>query len=179
MASPIEEQLRAAILLAAPSDRPFVDATGHASCVPENLGMFPNTRKYIEPIVWLDDSDQHERAIYFYRSVSVLTYRADFILETGVRKLAIECDGREFHDRTKQQAAYDRARDRELLQLGIPTIRFTGSEIVHSPERCADDAFRCLLALPDRRREFNDGWDEATAFCIRYYEGQYGIEDHW
>lgn len=178
MASPIEDQLRAAILHVAPGGHPFVDATEHASAIPEMLGMFPNTRKYIEPMIWLA-GDDHERAIYFYRSVSVLTYRVDFLLEHGVRKLAIECDGHDFHDRTKQQAAYDRSRDRELLRIGIPTIRFTGSEIAHSAERCADEAFRCLLALPDSRRIFHEGWAEATAFCIDHYEGRLGIEEHW
>lgn len=80
------------------------------------------------------------------REVRILSYRVDILLVvrpvTGnAVRLAVECDGHDFHDRTKQQAAYDRARDRELLMHSVSTIRFTGSEIVHSPERCAGDVW--------------------------------------
>jgi very-short-patch-repair endonuclease len=175
MPSPIEEALRAALLRPIPRYW-IIDGTDHASAIPEKWGDFANVARWIEPIIWLDDDDdRHNTAIYIYRSVSVLSYRVDLMLEFGVRRLAIECDGHEFHDRTKQQAAYDRSRDRELLRIGIPTIRFTGSEIVHSPERCADEAYKCLLALPDTRRAHHDGWDDA----IWLYESQPGIEEHW
>jgi len=168
MSSPIEALLREALLRPRPAYW-IVDGTAQPSAL---------RSRWIEPSIWLDD-DRHERAIYVYRSVDILTYRADFLLELGARRLIIECDGHDFHDRTKQQAAYDRSRDRELLQIGIPTVRFTGSEITHSPERCADDAYRCLLALPDERKAFHEGWEEATAFCVRHYDAQAGLEEHW
>ena len=44
--------------------------------------------------------------------------------------IAVECDGHEFHEKTKQQAARDKARDRD---------RFTGSEIWKDPGACADE----------------------------------------
>jgi len=92
---------------------------------------------------------QFPRAV-LARNVRVESYRLDFLIgmsTPGV--LAVECDGHDFHDRTKQQAAYDRARDRELLRRGIHTIRFTGSEITHSAERCATEVFETLLWLRD------------------------------
>lgn len=58
--------------------------------------------------------------------------------------LAIECDGHDYHERTKEQAAHDRSRDRVLLGLGIKTIRFTGSEIYR---RGGDDCAREAIAL--------------------------------
>lgn len=48
-------------------------------------------------------------------------------------KLVIECDGHEFHDKTRDQAKRDKSRDRNLLQLGYPVMRFTGSEIHANP----------------------------------------------
>lgn len=177
MSSPIEDQLRAALLR---QQLPYwlVDGTGHSSTILDRVGDFANFTKWVTPSIWLDD-DRHDLTIYLYRSVSVLSYRVDFLLEIGVRKLAIECDGHAFHDRTKQQAAYDRARDRELLEFGIATIRFTGSEIVHSPERCAGESFRCLLALPDTRKAHRDGWDDRDGWNIQLPESQHGIEEHW
>lgn len=52
-------------------------------------------------------------------------------------RLAIECDGHNFHERTPEQAARDKSRDRDLLNLGYPVMRFTGSEIVSGPLKCA------------------------------------------
>jgi len=62
--------------------------------------------------------------------------------------LAVECDGHEFHERTKQQAAYDRARDRELLiKRALVTVRFTGSEIHRDANQCARECIDALLAV--------------------------------
>lgn len=94
------------------------------------------------------------RTVAMFLNHPVLTYRVDILLlplrpATRMFGLAIECDGHDFHDRTKQQAAYDRSRDRELLLHHVPitTIRFTGSEIFHSKERCAGQAMQVFWSL--------------------------------
>lgn len=48
--------------------------------------------------------------------------------------LAVECDGHDFHEKTKEQARRDKSRDRILISHGIHTIRFTGSEIFRRSE---------------------------------------------
>jgi hypothetical protein len=53
------------------------------------------------------------------------------------RRLIIECDGHDFHERTKEQAAKDRSRDRAATIAGIDVLRFTGSEIWRDPWECA------------------------------------------
>lgn len=70
-------------------------------------------------------------------------YRVDFLFyakRAGHTDfwLAVECDGHDFHEKTKEQAQKDKSRDREVLALGVQTIRFTGSEIWMNPLRCAD-----------------------------------------
>lgn len=61
-------------------------------------------------------------------------YRLDFALfSTGGMKLAIECDGHDYHERTKQQAKHDKERDRWLQGQGWFVARFTGSEIYKDP----------------------------------------------
>jgi very-short-patch-repair endonuclease len=68
-------------------------------------------------------------------------YRIDFafFMSDGadVRKLAVECDGHEFHERTKDQAERDRSRDRALQERGYTIYRFTGREIYRDPMKCA------------------------------------------
>lgn len=70
-------------------------------------------------------------------------FRVDFVLLSpdGKRLCVVECDGHDFHERTKEQAARDRSRDRELLMAGLPVLRYTGSEIYQRPFECALTAF--------------------------------------
>ena len=44
-------------------------------------------------------------------------------------RIIIECDGHEFHDRTRQQASNDRRRDRNMLSAGYPVFRYTDHDI--------------------------------------------------
>lgn len=53
-----------------------------------------------------------------------------------VFRLVVECDGHDFHERTKEQAANDRGRDRALQEKGYNIFRFTGSEIWRDPMGC-------------------------------------------
>lgn len=54
------------------------------------------------------------------------------------KPLIIECDGHNYHERTKEQAARDRAKDRNATLRKIETFRFTGSEIWRNPWECAE-----------------------------------------
>lgn len=66
-------------------------------------------------------------------------FRIDWALKnrrTGLF-LFVECDGHDFHERTKEQAERDRRRDREITVAGIPILRFTGREIYRNPTACA------------------------------------------
>jgi very-short-patch-repair endonuclease len=55
--------------------------------------------------------------------------------------LIIECDGHDFHERTKEQAAKDRSRDRAAVLAGREVFRFTGSELWRNPWGCAEQVF--------------------------------------
>ncbi len=72
--------------------------------------------------------------------VSVAGYRVDIVLAGQDVMVAIECDGHEFHEKTKEQAARDKSRDRDLVASGYTVLRFTGSEIWADPIACAHQA---------------------------------------
>lgn len=80
-------------------------------------------------------------------------YRVDFLFtsycDTHVRKLAVECDGHDYHERTKEQAARDRARDRKLTSQGITVMRFTGSEIYKDPAGCVEEIEGMLAQMAE------------------------------
>lgn len=80
----------------------------------------------------------------------VLSYTADLVLIAPHFMIAIECDGHDYHERTKEQAAHDRKRDREMTQAGIVVLRFTGSEIWKNPFACADQVLSIALSMQVR-----------------------------
>ncbi len=89
-----------------------------------------------------EPSTNKKNGIWLYHQAKILDYRADFLLEVWwekqVQLIVIECDGHDFHERTKEQAARDRSRDREMTMGGFKVLRFTGAEIWADAIRCAD-----------------------------------------
>ena len=79
-------------------------------------------------------------------------YRVDFLLkfngmDSKEKLIVIECDGHEFHEKTKEQAQRDKKRDRQLATFGCIVLRFTGSEIFRNPSRCADEVERLMSPI--------------------------------
>lgn len=81
------------------------------------------------------------RGFWVWPQITVGAYRVDFIVASTLygrtEMVIVECDGHDFHERTKQQAQRDKARDRFLASLGYRVLRFTGSEIYRDPEAVA------------------------------------------
>jgi very-short-patch-repair endonuclease len=81
-------------------------------------------------------------------------YRVDFLItladqEKGEWQFAVECDSKEYHF-TEKAFHLDRKRDKELLSIGIITIRFTGSEIVKSPLTCITTLHQIICQYVNR-----------------------------
>jgi len=89
------------------------------------------------------------QAIHAEHQHEIDCYRLDFILMwNGTPVLAVECDGHEWHEKTKEQAARDKSRDRYVLcEHGLPTLRFTGSEIYAAAEGCAEQAIAAAHSI--------------------------------
>ena len=84
-------------------------------------------------------------------------YRVDLLLDawrSGVGRalfsppesIVVEADGHDFHEKTREQAARDKRRDRELAALHHSVLRFTGSEIFRDAPGAAHEILElCLL----------------------------------
>lgn len=74
-------------------------------------------------------------------------YRIDFRIDVANLgyPVFVECDGHDFHERTKEQAERDRSRDRAIQAANIPIIRFTGREIYRDPLDCVTQICRFLV----------------------------------
>jgi very-short-patch-repair endonuclease len=73
-------------------------------------------------------------------------YRVDFAFPDC--RVVVECDGHDYHEKTKEQARRDKRRDRYLTGEGWRVYRFTGSEIFQNADRCVAEIVSVLPAPP-------------------------------
>jgi hypothetical protein len=115
--------------------------------------------------------------------IPIEEYVADFVLVyrhglSGVGGTVIECDGHDFHERTKEQAAHDKRRDRHMQGLGLKVLRFTGSEVWADPFGCAltalNPAYEAAFLATNARRSAAEG-DIKTAV---EWLGDTGLAQH-
>lgn len=81
----------------------------------------PSNKKYIADFAYIDDK----------KNIKVL----------------IECDGHEFHQKTKEQVEKDNNRTFDLQSMGFTVFRFSGSQIYNNPLECANKIHEYLLDL--------------------------------
>lgn len=83
-------------------------------------------------------------------------YRVDFYIPVYYKNqenkfFIIECDGHEFHQKTKKQVESDNERQRNLQRAGYEIIRFSGTEIWHRPYRCAMEILHIIESYCEYR----------------------------
>jgi len=147
--SPIEHLLYAALVICAHRENRCIVAVSRFG-----KGCLPGGRDY--PLEKAHNGESIMGRIgmtaFIEKQVQIAGWRVDFVLhypadagghdENGypiLRRLIVECDGHAYHERTKEQAARDRSRDRVAQLEGLPILRFTGSEIWSDPAGCADE----------------------------------------
>lgn len=112
-----------------------------------------------------------------FRQISGLEYKSqyrisnsilDFLVEYKGSKVAVECDGRGFH-----QKELDALRDEKIKELGYETLRFTGSEIFRNPKECALKV-RGFLEKKSKgvvKYELDDNLDESQLKAVKTANG--------
>ena len=64
--------------------------------------------------------------------------------------MLVECDGHDFHEKTKEQVEKDNEREYELKMAVYEILRFSGSQIYNNPFKCANDVYDYLI-LKEKR----------------------------
>jgi very-short-patch-repair endonuclease len=72
-------------------------------------------------------------------------------------KLIIECDGYEFHQKTKEQVEKDNEREYNLKIMGYQIIRFSGSEIYKDSKKCVEKVLDYIDKKNKGRKIWNKG----------------------
>ncbi|WP_405113687.1 DUF559 domain-containing protein [Paenibacillus sp. FSL K6-1217] len=84
-------------------------------------------------------------------------YTVDFYIyhEPTDTKIIVECDGHDFHEKTKEQAAHDKTRDRFFTIYGYYLLRYTGSQICSNPEEITQNIDEILVPQIEKLRKLN------------------------
>ena len=94
----------------------------------------------LSPIEEILRDSMESAGLSFRAQVQLDSYILDFLVERGGRRLAVEADGREFHDTGR-----DAERDRIVFERhGLETLRFTGQQISRDAEQCVQEIFSRL-----------------------------------
>lgn len=67
--------------------------------------------------------------------------------------ICIECDGHEYHEKTKEQAKKDKSKDRMLKAKNLDVVHFTGSEITSEPDKCVEEIDKLINAHFEKLKE--------------------------
>lgn len=78
-------------------------------------------------------------------------YRVDIAVLNAATKLAIEVDGHDWHERTREQACSEKARERALQDAGWLVRRYAGTEVWRDSIRCAKSILDGLDTLAAAR----------------------------
>lgn len=105
------------------------------------------------------DKPGFDEAAFIYPQVKIGPYRVDFAIWDASlpfeiakpRIMIVECDGHEFHEKTKEQARRDKKRDRYFQSRGFKVLHYTGSEIWANPSEIADEIIGELAIDDDWR----------------------------
>lgn len=106
---------------------------------------------------WDDGLSSAVKTLLVKPQFKVEKFRADFRVslrkqprgreESREASVLVECDGHDYHERTKDQARRDKSRDRKLQALGHQVLRFTGSEIWADPLLVASEVVDHLSGM--------------------------------
>ena len=115
------------------------------------IGLPENCESPIEQILWiaLNFCALNSNNWYMFEEQAEVEangnkYRLDFLYEEDYMDnvdnplhLAIECDGHEFHEKTKEQVEKRNKRDMDLKLAGYDILHYSGSQIYKNPIKCA------------------------------------------
>lgn len=110
--------------------------------------------------------------IHIATQVGCGSYRADFIVGYGARRICVEADGQEFHS-SAVQVARDQKRDDWFTSHGISVIRLSGKQIVRDPYKCARRVLEDLTGSSfrdDGAKQIGDHLLPVMTLCASKFE---------
>ena len=126
------------------------------------LSVNEKIKSPIEQIFFLEWQFQHmflqNRKYFFFPQFKQAgitgNYIVDFmVLDRTYRPLiAIEIDGHDFHEKTKEQVRKDKKRERFISKNVTYFLRFSGSEVFRNPERSVNEVIELIEKAEEEKK---------------------------
>jgi len=130
-----------------------------------------NNKKYVPDFLYVYD--------FFDDAINILAY--EYAIENPEAteyktykysnenlKVVIECDGHDFHEKTKEQVKRDNERQLALQMAGYDVIRFSGSQIYNEPFQCVKAVYDFIEKKIGDKIEYTAGIDKLNEYRERY-----------
>lgn len=124
-------------------------------CAIKALMVFNGIEK-CEPLYRPDDTPYQE-GLHVWPQYQGHGYRVDFLISNyfhfkqgerqRIRKLIVECDSQEFHERDESERRYEKERDRIFQKIGYKTFHYTGKEILINPYKIAAEIISQVMDI--------------------------------
>lgn len=136
---------------------PFLDQVGFPTIAFDKTIKSPIEKIFITAFDYYTSYD-NKKKIYLFSQQEIKikdkTYYPDFLFEYDEyvnnyntdSKIIIECDGYEFHQKTKEQVQRDNEREYDLKMAGYEILRFSGTQIYKNPIKCAEDTYNYIIS---------------------------------
>lgn len=134
----------------------------------EPLPYINNIACFVSDLKQRQQSNEYPFFICMSPQVKIGRYRVDFLFGAGLwdnttKLVVVECDGHDFHERTKEQARADKSRDRFMKRLGIQVFRFTGSEVWRDANYCLHEV---LSYMKDENKIAHLRWADQRGIAV-------------
>lgn len=147
----LSEMRRAALVLESPIEQVFLAALLSEDRLPlsaDALVWRGRVELYLAGAV--PEPQPAAEGIHVYVQTPIGRHRVDLAVfvkhQNDLFRFVVECDGHDFHEKTKDQAARDKRRDRQLTAAGFTVVRFTGREIWADPANCVGEFYSLIMA---------------------------------
>lgn len=89
----------------------------------------------------VEAAGQNYRLDFALKPSEYSTFLAELAKHPQCPHIAVELDGHDFHEKTKEQATYRNRRDRDLQAAGWVVLHVSGSEFNANPERVVKEIY--------------------------------------
>lgn len=80
----------------------------------------------------------------YYADFAFYKTDEDGDIDRSSKILVVECDGHDFHEKTKEQVRRNNERDYDLKKSGYDVLHFSGSQIYNDPYSCAKETLEYI-----------------------------------
>ena len=148
----------------------FISKKSKLSSVPELIETYlvgvleihPEIESPIEKMFFLEWAFQDMFAIYYddirmipqYKDYEITgKYYVDFMVIGFCNHplIAIEIDGHDFHQKTKEQVRHDKERERFITKNVVKLLRFSGSEVYDNPTKAVNEIIELINKIEEEK----------------------------